>query len=263
MRSLFEGPDIRTPTVDKSLGQLTKMANNPGLKPINLNAGGFSTNFSKGGRLTVGSSGQRQGLVNNLASTSLSQAGLLRGLRGQVTDAVSGLKATRLAEIDNARKASVSNLRDNLARRRILGSSFAEDALTRSELEFGQARDKVAAESFLQELDLKNELINQEFDARRTAFATRLDNLNLEADLAANLSSQAAQILSNNAQLKAQLLAQSAQLNTNLSAQQAQLDAEASAGAGAFLGKIAGTVFGPAGSAIGEKIGSSVGSAIA
>lgn len=256
MGSLFEGPQIRNSGINQAIGRLNRLGKQ-NLKPVSLNAGGLTGSIS-GGTAKVSSSSARSGLVDQLASTSLNQAGQLAGLRGQVSDAVGGLKATRLQEVENARKSSISNLRDNLARRRILGSSFASDALTRSELEFAQQADKVSAESFLQEIDMKNQLINQEFDARRTAFTTRLDEMNLQADLAAGLSTQANNLLQQSAQLKSQLAMQSAQLQSLIGIQQAGLDAEAQAGAGALFGKIGGSLLGPVGSKIGEEISSSL-----
>lgn len=261
MGSLFEGPEVKPIDMSGINAALQKGYGAADFKPISLNAGGLTGRVS-GGTASVTSSAGRKALVDRLASTSLNQAGELAGLRGQVGDAVSGLKASRLQEVENARKASVSNLRDNLARRRILGSSFASDALTRADLEFAQESDKVAAESFLQEIEMKNELINQEFEARRTAFSDRLSELNLQAEIGGNLAAAATDLLSNNAQIKAQLAGLEAQLRGDIglrqSEMQAKLDAEAQSGAGSFFGKLAGTVLGPVGSEIGGELASSL-----
>ncbi len=174
------------------------------MRPVGVSAGGL-TGSLKNGNIVVGSTASRQGLVRGLSETSLDQAEQLLGLRGRVAPGVSDLRTARLAEIDNARRSSISNLKDNLARRRVLGSSFGEDAMARSELEFAQERDRVQAETFMQELELTNNLINQEFDARRTAFSTRVNELNLQADLATKLSSDATQLLQTSAQFKSQL----------------------------------------------------------
>lgn len=241
MGSLFGGPQIDTSGVNRAINQGFRAAD---IKPIAFQGGGLRGSV-RNGKAKIRSSSARQGLVDSLASTSLNQAEALGGLRGQVGDAVSGLKASRLREVENARRSSVSNLRDNLARRRVLGSSFAQDALTRNDLEFAQESDRVAAESFLQEIDLNNQLINQEFEARRTSFATRLDEMNLQADMASNLSTQANTLLQQSAQLKAQLAMQGAQSQAYLAANQASLDAQAQAGAGSLFGKLAGVGLAP------------------
>lgn len=233
MGSLFEGPQIKTPT------SVTALSNPVSLKPVNMTAGGFSSSLN-GNRLSVGTNATRQGLVSGLSNTSLNQANLLKGLRGQVMDATTGLRASRLAEVENARKASVSNLRDNLARRRVLGSSFGADAVTRANLEFAQQADQVTAESKLQEIQMKNDLINQEYQARTSAFNARIGELNLQADMATGLTQQVNQILAMAAQLKQNANVTQAQLDQNTALNQSQLDARAQEGAGSLFGKILG-----------------------
>lgn len=239
MGSLFSGPKISNPGLNKSLNNLSSGATTKSLKPIDISAGGLSGKYNNG-RLSVTASGVRRGLVNSLSSTSLGQADLIAGLRGQIAPGMSGLRTARLREVENARQASISNLRDNLARRRVLGSSFGEDAATRAELEFAQQADKVAAESFLQELDLTNQLIGQEFDLRRESFSTKLNELNLQADFATNLSAQATQTLTASAQLQSQLAMTEAQWRSNIGIAQGELDGKAQEGVGAFIGQVGG-----------------------
>src|SRR5690606_4802425 len=102
-------------------------------------------------------------------------------------------------------------LRENLARRRVLGSSFGQDAISRAESEFAGQRERVAAESFLAELEATNNLINQEFAARRQSFQTGLDELNLQAEIATKIATQASDQLGANARLEAALLAKEAE----------------------------------------------------
>jgi len=186
--------------------------------PPGINAGGLRAKFGSGG-VNVTSSAERQGLVSGLARTFPEQAGQIGELREQVTPGFGRLTTSRLQEVENARRGAIGNLRENLQRRRVLGSSFAGDALTRAESQFGQQAEQVAAESFLQELDLSQQLIQQEFTARRGEFTTQLDELNLQADLATKLASGATQTLGANARLKA------------------ELDARSQEGAGRFFGQ--------------------------
>lgn len=199
----------------------------PAYTPPGINAGGLS---GTAGNIT--SSADRQNLVTGVADQFGQQADVLGGLRASVAPGVSDLRAARLAEIDNARNASVSNLRDNMARRRVLGSSFGQDALARADLEFGQAREKTQADSFLQELELTNQIANQEFQARRSQFQTGLDELNLQADIATKLASSASAQLGANARLEA------------------ELNAKSNAGAGKFFGEVSK----PIGDAIGKQV---------
>jgi hypothetical protein len=242
---LFEGPKVNTKASDKALKGLDEAKKAAAkLKPVGINAGGLKTSL-KNNSISVTSNANRTGLVQSIADQFLEQAGLTKGLRDKVAPGVSDLRASRLREIENARRASISDLRDNLARRRVLGSSFGADAETRANLEFAQQSEKVAAESFLQELDLTNKLIGQEFDLKRQAFGTKVAELNIQADLAAGLTSQATALLSQSAQIQAQLASSKASITANQGIAQAEMDAKAQAGAGALIGKIAGLALAP------------------
>lgn len=178
--------------------------------PPGINAGGLKATFGEGG-VTVNSSAERQGLVSGLAGQSGAFANTIAQLRDMVTPGIGGLTKSRLEQIENARLAATGNLRDNLARRRVLGSSFGQDALARAELEFGKEKERVAAESFLQELEATTQLVQQEFTARRDEFQTQLTELNLEATLASTLSTKATDALARNAQVESLLNAQEAE----------------------------------------------------
>lgn len=204
--------------------------------PAGINAGGLSTSLS-GGNLNLAASPERLGFVGNVANTFGDLAGQIAGLRGMVAPGVSQLRASRLAEIEGARSRAIGDLRENLQRRRVLGSSFGQDAITRAESEFAGAREKVAAESTLMELEASNNLINQQFNAQRQQFQTFLDELNLEAGIAAGLAGKATETMSANARLLSQL--------NVLEAQNA--------------GKFFGQTFGPAFNAIGSSVGKSLG----
>jgi hypothetical protein len=183
-----------------------------------INAGGLSSKMGANG-VIIESSPYRQAMVDASAAASGEQADLLGELRARVAPGISELRASRLSEIENARQSAIGNLRENLQRRRVMGSSFGNDALTRAETEFAGQRDRVAAESFLQELEASNQLINQEFTARRQQFQTGLDELNLQADIATKLAGNATTQMGANARL------------------QAELDAKSAAGAGKFFGE--------------------------
>lgn len=187
-------------------------------QPSGINAGGLTSSFS-GPNMNVTASPERLGLVGQLASVFPEQANFLAGQRAQVEPGFGELTRTRLAQIEDARRGAVGNLRENLQRRRVLGSSFGQDALTRAEAEFAGLREKTSAESFLQSLEMTNQLAGQEFAARRGEFQTFLDELNLEADVATKLTAKATETLGANARI------------------QAQLDAQAAAGAGKFFGQ--------------------------
>jgi hypothetical protein len=255
-----DDPKVNTKATNKALKDLDKISGEIGkMKPVGLDAGGLTSSFNKKkNAIQIQSSAERAGLVSSIADQFLKQAGLTSDLRAKVAPGFSDLRAARLQEIENSRRAAIGNLRDNLARRRVLGSSFASDAETRAEIEFAQERDKVAAETFLQELDLSNKLIAQEFDLTRQSFGTKLSELNLQADVAAGLTAQASQVLQQSAALRAQLAQQKLSTTADLGIAQAKLDAESQSGFGSLIGKVAGTLLGPLGEAAGDAIAGAI-----
>lgn len=228
-------------------------------QPTGFTGGGFSSTFNNG-NLSIAPTSDRLGLIGGLSGNFGNLASELSGLRSRVAPGVGDLSRARLGEVDvarearlgeieNARTAAIGNLRENLQRRRVLGSSFGQDALTRAESEFAQERERVqaatgaerervAAESFLQEFEMTNQLINQQFEAQRLSFQTGLDELNLEAGIAAQLSASASKSMATNAQFLAGLNAKEAE------------------GAGKFFGDTFNPVFKAVGDAGGKIAGS-------
>src|SRR3990167_5948989 len=92
-------------------------------RPTGINAGGLRSTFS-GGDIGITPSADRLGFIEGLSRTFPEQASELARLRESVSPGISGLRTSRLAEIENARRSSIGNLRENLSRRRVLGSSF-------------------------------------------------------------------------------------------------------------------------------------------
>lgn len=178
--------------------------------PTGINAGGLTSSLS-GGNLNISASPERMGMVGNIADSFGRLGGEFGLLRQSVAPGMSDLRNSRLAEIENARTRAVGDLRENLQRRRVLGSSFGADAISRAEAEFGDARSKVAGESFLQEMEATNNLINQQFNAQRMQFQTGLDEMNLQANIAAGLAGKATDTMAANARFEAALASKEAE----------------------------------------------------
>lgn len=161
-------------------------------------------------RLRIRSSSERRTAVQRSANVLERRADELTAIRRRVTPGFGELTTARLSEIESARQRAVGNLRENLARRRLAGSSFAQDALARAEREFGQAAATARAESFLQELDITTQLIQQEFADRQSAIERGISELNLETELGARLLSGVSGELGASARLEAELAASAA-----------------------------------------------------
>lgn len=174
---------------------------------------------------TVTSSAERQGLVSGASGVLSSLAQQLKGILPQVQTGFGRLTEARKEVFGRARqavadrrRALLGDLQENLASRRIGGSSFATDALSRASSEFEKVERDLAAQesealalSALEELDFTVKTIGQISDAQLQSFQIGLGELNIQAELAANLVTNTATNLTSNANIQAQLAAQAQQ----------------------------------------------------
>lgn len=109
--------------------------------------------------------------------------------------------------LGDKRRRAIGNLRENLSRRRVAGSSFAEDAASRAEAEFAREEEDFRAQTALQEIDATARLIDMSTQSEIQGFQTALDQLNFESQLGAQLSSQATSAMQRNAEMQSQILA--------------------------------------------------------
>lgn len=145
----------------------------------NVFAGGLKSYIDGSGNLAVSPDRERWLATTGLASNYRSQAASSRSLIPQVqgiydtaisstNDSLSKIPAgygqltkTAVGAVTNARDKSLSDLRGNIARRRVLGSSFGNDDISRMEAEYAQKEAEVRADSFLKELDQTTQLIDK------------------------------------------------------------------------------------------------------
>lgn len=208
---------------------------------------GFSSSGAFGGvsngQYTVGQTPQLASNVANLQNTFQQQAGALGGLAETVQPGFSQLRQAGLSQLNSQQQSSVSNLRDTLAQRRILGSSFGQNQITQANADFAQQQASFIANSYLQELQASQSLIQQQYQSAAQSFQVGINQSNIETGLAAQLSGQASQIMANMASAQASLNQQSAEFNAT---QQAN-----SLGG---LGKLFGTIFSAGTNSIGGSL---------
>lgn len=220
----------------------------PGLLPFS--AGGIALRFNakKGGMPEIISSPDepRQILVNQLAQSYLNNAQATRdtipGINSVFGEGISGIQSAmdkvnpgygaltdaRVGAIRNAGTAADSDLKANLARRRVLGSSFGYDDISRQKAEFGVKEAEARAKSFLEELDATTKLIdkkfnyqtsqidavnsavNQAFSFDRASDQTRLDELNAQLQVMTSLIGGMQKIAQQNAEVEAKYAAEGA-----------------------------------------------------
>lgn len=185
-----------------------RLPGNPTIR--NVSTSGLSTALI-GGRLSLTRNQSVTDTLARLNSATGAASADLAGLREQFIPGLGRLTRARIQTIRNARSRATGNLRENLSRRRVLGSSFAQDAETRSGLEFAQAEEEARAKSILEEIDITTQFIESEFRLRSEAASAELDQLNFESGLAANLATGTQTALTQNARLQAELAIGAAQ----------------------------------------------------
>jgi len=159
-------------------------------KPVSFTSPGLSGTFDNN-RFTLRRGGEAGAALGDIRRLSAEQAGEFRGLRDRVKPGFGELTRTRIDAIRSAGKRTIGNLREELGKRRVLGSTFASREIASEEARFGQIEEQSRAESFLQELALTGELIREEFSSALGGIETILNQLNLESSIAAQLSQSA------------------------------------------------------------------------
>lgn len=191
-----------------SFGGLLGLGSGP--DPISI-AGGFQPTGFSGGGLTATPEGNMMNISSGLGRSKLikeiqallgGQAQQIKGQLGEITPGFGRLTEAGLAAVANARESFsrnrrriIGDLRSNLQRRRVEGSSFAQDALAGAESEMelrsreiDQMEKQVRAESFLKEFAMKQDLMQRQFEKESQSLQVALGNMNFEATLGAQLS---------------------------------------------------------------------------
>jgi hypothetical protein len=197
MTSLFGG------SKGSGSGQVKKF------NPVNINAGGLTSSGTS--TINVSSSAERKNLFKSLSDTFANQAGEIGALKPLLSPGFGALTEARVNTIQDRSRSAISDLSANLASRRIKGSSFGQDALSRAKAEFAKQEADARAVSFLEELDATVNLINQESSAAANSYQVLIDNMNIEASTATQLATQATAVQASIAQYNAQAAAQEAQ----------------------------------------------------
>jgi hypothetical protein len=194
-------------------------------------SGGGLSSIQNGNTFAVTPDATRLGVVGGLSDTFKNLGDITGSLRDTVAPGFNDMLTARLGQINDTARSALGNLSDNLRSRRILGSSFGEDTITRAQSEFARQRQQATADNFIQSLQQNNSLLKQQFEAYTNAFTTKLGELNLEANLASGISSKAADIFAANAQTTAKLQEDASKSNVSN-------DINLASGLGSFLGRV-------------------------
>lgn len=220
--------------------------------PPGFNAGGLNTSFSNNS-YNVTPSGARNDLIGSGVDNFNTFGNITGDLRATVAPGFNDLLNSRLNTLNDARTSAIGNLRENLASRRVLGSSFGQDTINRGEAEFARQKDAIVTDNFQKSLEMNNRLLGQQYDAYNKAFQTGLTELNLEASVAQELTGKASQALLDAAKTQASLTLQAQSFNAASALSQGQglgqaIGMVATGGMSGLTGGMGGTGASPMGS---------------
>lgn len=132
------------------------------------------------------------------------------GLRQRLGPGFSNVLESRLQAVETGRQRAIGTISENLSRRRVLGSSFGQAAIAQAEREFAEAEATARAQTFLESIDVEQQLIFAENSALIESFNTELNELNLQLQAGSSVLGGAIQAQSQNNLLQQQLAAQAA-----------------------------------------------------
>jgi len=172
---------------------------------IGFNAPGLGINTFKGG-FDLSRTPANQNALDNLAGSFTNLSGELGALKPLVSPAFGNLTKVGARAIEDTRRRTVGDLRQNLSRRKVLGSSFAADDIARTNAEFSKRDAEFRATTKLQEIEATERLVTQQYEAAASGAEAILTQGNFESTIAAELSRQYTGALAQLAQFESQLL---------------------------------------------------------
>jgi len=171
---------------------------------LGFNAGGMTLRRS-GNTLNLRSRAEREAAVKGVRNTFANLGQQYRNFGKKITPGFGQLTRSMRSAIRDQGRAARSDLNDMFARRRISGSSFAADTMSRLNSEFAQKEAEAVAKAKAMELEMTQQNIGLEYAARAQSFQTMLTHFNFDATMAAQLAIQGQNAINGLAGAQAQL----------------------------------------------------------
>jgi hypothetical protein len=171
-----------------------------------------SMNLNRTGPFTF-SSDQPQGITDTLDSLKAGVGQANDAINANLASLTPGFGAITQARVDaihNAALKATSDLQGNLAKRRVLGSSFGQNAVAQVAQQEGVDTANAKAQSYLDELNATNNLINTRLNNINSLVTQELGQANFETTAGINLVNGTQQVFGDNAAVIGQLAAANA-----------------------------------------------------
>ena len=254
-------PKVATGPLSKLQTKLGKQ----GLPPVSSVSDAYSMGINKKGDVNVDRQPFTQGWLDNLWGSGTTADASYSDLLGQLSPGYGKLSEERQKALELEKRKGVGDLRAQLAKRRVLGASFATDQEASVAAEYDRLKDQARGESIVAELQQTQQVITERADTalkytqqalQHAQFEGALqaglmqgaqDNLMKLKDLQVDLAKMVAAITSaqqiGSAEIKGQLASQMA----GSFSQYAGIESQEKAAIGDFIGSVLGTAVGFAG----------------
>lgn len=248
---------------DKYLAdEYKRLQDGGGFRPSNYSGPGHNIGIDANGNVTMTRTGEAQGIMDRLLNGMDTDEGAFSSLLSQIAPGFGRFSRATSERFDQDRDRAVGNLREQLARRRVLGASFANDQIGSLERQYLMDKEEAMSKALLQELEMTNQVIQARTDARVKSVQTGFNQIQFETGVGAELQKAAmsnmhdiSMAMTDIAKLRASLSqnAQIARANTvsglampglNSQTEFAQLESQEKAAPGQLLGTIAGAAVG-------------------
>lgn len=223
-------PEFLTPELNKRLDRGTFIPN--------MSAGGYNYTVSgpPGARVSKLSRSHDRGVeLLNVHRTLDNALKDTINVRSQYTPGYSNMRKAGLRQIRESFMPRRSNLRDDMSRRNLFGSSFSQSAQNRLAKEEANTRADFTAKTYLQELAVTERLMKYEHGIRHRMRQMWIDEWDKEAKLGSQLYQHSNEIMTRIARMFTDIAIAQGNAETQANIAEAQANASiASAGIGAI-----------------------------
>jgi hypothetical protein len=218
------------------MGERANLKAKPVVSPFKSNIPGYNLSTGMKNGVAFGNmsrTGETQGFMDRLLAGLGSDENSYRDLLSQIRPGFGRLSEANQSMIKNQYAERYGNLRDQLAKRRVLGASFADAELERNNLERDQQMRLAMGESMVQELKMTGDVLKAQTDSRNNAISTAFSQLQFEGNMGINLTNMVMTSMNNNLEAQQDLIKLAASIKM-----------QGALGAGNIKGSLAGQVAG-------------------
>lgn len=175
-------------------GPLSKLQNKlgeQGLPPVSSISDAYAMGVNKSGDVNVDRQPFTQQWLDNLWGSGVTADASYSDLLSQLSPGYGKLSQERERALELEKRKGVGDLRAQLAKRRVLGASFASDQEASTAAEYDRLKDQARAESIVAELQQTQQVITQRADTALKHTQQALQHAQFEGTLQAGLMQSA------------------------------------------------------------------------